>query len=117
MSVGPTQQSNTTARLGYFPPLKPRDVVVEPENIRWRVMQVSHTEQVRAPVHQEIQLHRIPASDIEYRLQFQLTDVLQNLSLSPARNFVNAQNLENFRDQEYPKILELYGVSYRGVQK
>lgn len=115
-NVGPTQQSNTTARLGYFPPLKPQDVVVEAENIRWRVVQVSGTEQLRAPVHQEIQMHKIPSSDIEYRIPIVLETALRNLWLGPARNFTNPQNLENFMGEEFPKIFQLYGSTYPPVR-
>lgn len=115
-NTGPTTQSNTTARMGYWPPVKPRDLIVEPENIRWRVGPVSGTEQVRAQVHQEIQLHKIPNSDIEYKLQFEIGDALKDLWLSPARNYTNPQNLEVFKDEEYPKVLQLYGSTYPKVR-
>lgn len=115
-NTGPTSQSNTTARMGFFPPVKPRDLIVEPENLRWRVVQVGGTEQLRAQVHQEIQIHKIPNSDIEYKLQFDIGDVLSNLWLSPARNYSNPHNLESFRDEEYPKVLQLYGSTYPKVR-
>lgn len=115
-NVGPTAQSNTTARMGFFPPVKPRDIIVEPENQRWRVVQVSGTEQVRAQVHQEIQVHKIPSSDIEYKIQFDIGDSLSNLWLSPARNYTNPHNLEVFRDEEYSKVFQLYGSTYPPVK-
>jgi hypothetical protein len=115
-NVGPTQQSNTTARLGYFPPLKPRDIIVEPENIRWRVLQVSGTEQVRASVHQEIQIHRIPSTDIEYKMEFDIGGALPDIWLSPARNYSNPQNLENITNEEFPKIYQLYPSTYPKVR-
>lgn len=110
--VGPTTQSNTTARMGFFPPVKPRDLIVEPENVRWRVVQVGGTEKSRAPVHQEIQLHKIPTTDIEYKLQFNIGDSISNLWLSPSRNFTNPHSLETFKDEEYANVLRLYGISY-----
>lgn len=115
-NVGPTTQSNTTARMGFFPPLKPRDLVVEPENIRWRVMQVSGTEQVRAPVHQEFQIHKIPNSDIEYKIGFDPGDAISNLWLSPARNYTNPHSFEGFTDAEIPKVYSLYPSSYPPVK-
>lgn len=115
-NTGPTTQSNTTARLGFFPPVKPRDLIVEPENVRWRVVAVSGPEQVRVQVHQEIQVHKIPNSDIEYKIQFNISDSLSNLWLSPARNYTNPQNLEIFKDEEYPKVLQLYGSTYPKVR-
>lgn len=114
-NVGPTQQSNTTARLGFFPPLKPRDIIVEPENLRWRVVQVSGTQQLRAPVHQEIQIHKVPSTDIEYKIKFDIGDALPNMWLSPARNFSNPHSLEVFKGEEYPKVLQLYASTYPKV--
>ena len=116
MNVGPTQQMNTTARLGYFPAVKPRDVLVEPENLRWRIVSVTNTQQVRVPVHQEVQVHKIPASDIEYRMDFDIGDALSNMWLSPARNFSNPHTLESFESEEYPRIYQLYGSSYPEVK-
>lgn len=115
-NTGPTTQSNTTARMGFFPPIKPRDLIVEPENLRWRVVQVGGTEQLRATVHQEIQVHKIPSTDIEYKLQFNIGDALSNLWLGPARNFTNPHSLESFKDEEFPQILQLYGSTYPKVR-
>ena len=116
VNTGITQQKNTTARMGYFPPVKPRDVIVEPENKRWRVTQVNTTQQLRAPVHQEIQVHEIPKSDIEYAVELQLEKALKDLFLSPSRNFTNPQNLENFENDEIPTIYNLYSSTYPTVK-
>lgn len=113
-AVGPTHQQNTTARLGYYPPLKPRDIIIEGENNRWRVVQVNTTQHNRAPLHQEVSLHLIPHTDIEYSLQFELTAPLENLWLSPSRNFTNPQTLEAFRDEEVPDIFGIYPVARPG---
>lgn len=111
-NVGAQQQSNTTARLVYYPPLKPRDVIVEPENRRWRVVQVNQTEQGRAAVHQEVQLHEIPPKDIEFSLTINLQNALSNLWLNPSRNYTNPQTLEAFMDGEIPSIYNLYASTY-----
>lgn len=109
-AVGPTHQKNTTARCGYYPPLKPRDVIVEGENNRWRVVSITETQQVRAAVHQEVQLHKIPKSDIEYKLEFDVGEALKDMWLSPSRNFTNPSTLETFEDEEIPDpITTLYG--------
>lgn len=112
MAVGPTQQSDTTARLGYYPPLKPRDLIIEGENKRWRVSKITTTEQLRAPLHQEIAVHEIPKTDIEYRIELNLGAALKDIWLSPARNFTNPQNLNNFKDEEIPDTFALYPTSY-----
>ncbi len=111
-NVGEQQQQNTTARMGFYPSLKPRDLIIEPENQRWRVVQVNQTEQVRAGVHQEVQMHLIPRNDVEYQIPINLDTALKDLWLAPARNFTNPQNLENFLDEEIPGIYSLYPTSY-----
>jgi len=107
-NVGPQQQSNTTARLGYFPIVKPGDLIVEPENRRWRVITATGTEHLRAVVHQEITLHEIPPRDMEYSIVLQLDTVLRDLYFTPPRNFVMPSNLENFMDTEMESILSMY---------
>jgi hypothetical protein len=115
-NVGKLQQSNTTMRMANYPPLKPGDLVIEPENRRWRVVQVSQTEQLRATVHQEVQLHEIPPKDIEFAIPLVLDQALKDLWLSPSRNFSNPQNLENFEAEEIPKVFALYNTTYPPVR-
>lgn len=107
-NVGSMQQSNTTARLGYYPPLKPRDLIVEPENRRWRVNAVSMTEHVRAPVHQEIQIHEVPQRDIEFSIPLVLDQALRDVFFSPPRNFSNPQNTSEIEDVEWNAVLDLF---------
>lgn len=111
--LGPQQQSNTTARLPYYPPLKPNDLVVEGENRRWRVVSVSQTEKARAVIHQEVQLHEIPPKDIEFAIPLTLETALRDLWLSPSRNYTNPHNTEafsSFLDAEMPGIFSLYAL-------
>lgn len=111
-NVGALQQVNTTARLAYYPPLKPRDLLIEAENRRWRVESVNQTEQSRAAVHQEVQLHEVPPKDIEFRIPLILDDALKDLWISPARNFSNPQNLEAFEQEEVPRVFGLYPSTF-----
>jgi len=129
-NVGSLHQQNTTARMGFFPPLKPRDLVIEAENRRWRVVSVSSTQRLRAAIHQEVQLHEVPKSDIEYLITFDLgTQTIKTpngeelkpielgeLFLAGARNFTNPQNLDNFEDEEIPGIFSLYPTTYQGLK-
>lgn len=107
-NVGMQQQVNSTARVGYYPPLKPRDLIIEPENRRWKVVGVSGTEHVRAPVHQEIQIHEVPPKDIEFEVPLVLDQALKDIFFSPPRNYSNPQNLDAFEDEEIPSIFGLY---------
>lgn len=107
-NVGKIQQVNTTMRMAFFPPLKPEDVVIEGENRRWKVVQVNQTEKARAALHQEVQLHEVPPRDIEFRIPLVLDQALQDIWLSPKRNYTNAMNLESFLDSRFPSITSLY---------
>ena len=109
-NVGAQEQSNTTARLGWYPPLKPRDLIVEPENRRWRVVQVNQTEQGRAALHQEVQLHEIPPKDIDYAVPLNLSAPLSSLWLNPSRNYTNPMTLESFMDSAMPDVMQLCQV-------
>ena len=108
MNVGITQQNTTTGRFGCYPPLKPRDVLVEAENRRWRVVQVSGTEKNRAVLHQEFQLHEIPARDVEYAIPLDLGVPLRSLAITPARNYSNPQNLESFANDVVSNLIGWY---------
>lgn len=112
-TVGTPQQGNTTARCGYYPPLKPQDLVIEAENRRWRVVSVSATEKGRAPIHQEVTLHEIPPRDIEFSIELTLDRALRDLWVSPPRNFSNPHTLDNVRDEEVPNIFALYPTRVR----
>lgn len=102
------QQSDTTARLPNFPLLKPRDIIVETENRRWRVVKVSTTERLRSVVHQELVLHEIIKGDIEFQLPIERED-LRNFEPSPGRNFTNPQNLEGFESEAIRHAFAVYG--------
>ena len=95
MTVAEAQQSNTTARLSAFPPVRADDILVEAENRRWVVASVTPTERLRATVQQQLVLHEIVPGDIEFALPINVADPL-SLQASAEENFGNAQNLEAF---------------------
>lgn len=111
-NVGKQQQQNTTARFAYYPQVKPEDLVIEGENRRWKILSVTGTEQGRAVVHQEVQLHEVPPKDIEFRVPLNLGVALKDLWLNPSRNNSNPQNMESFMDEEIPQIFSLYPTTY-----
>lgn len=116
-NVGAMQQQNTTARVSDIGVVKPRDLIIEPENRRWRVTAVNQTEQSRAAIHLELTLHQIPSSDIEYDIELKLDQPLRDLALSPPRNFTNPHNLESFEQEEIPGIFALYSTTYTDPNK
>lgn len=64
-----TQQVQTVARTsGLYPEFKPKDILVEAENRRWRVVTVTATERLRAILRQEMRLSEIRQSAIEFEL-------------------------------------------------
>ena len=102
-------QTDTTARLPNFPIMKPRDLIVEANNIRWRVVKSTPTERMRAVVHQELVLHEVAKGDIEYQLPIRIDD-LRNFEQSPARNFLNPQDLQAFEERAIQDIFAVYGM-------
>lgn len=104
--------SNTTARLISFPPIKPRDILVESENRRWRVVSVTETQRLRAVVRQELQLHEIPRGDVEYSLPINID--LRSLAPVSENNFSNSQNVE--KNDDYSDIFSAFGHT-RGTIK
>jgi hypothetical protein len=100
LQVTQTQQVDVSAKLSYFPPVKPKDIIVEVENVRWRVKSVSSTERLRAVLHQEVGIHRIAASDIEYKIPVNLDD-LRNFEASPEREFTNPHTLEAVTEENW----------------
>lgn len=98
------QPGDTTARMISFPPVSPRDILVETENRRWRVLKVTPTQRLRSTVRQELQIHEIPKGDIEYGLPINVD--LKAHQPSDDRNFTNPQSPDanDFRD-----IIATYG--------
>jgi hypothetical protein len=105
------QQVDTSARLPNFPLVKPRDIIVETENRRWRVVRVTPTERLRSVVHQELVLHEIAKGDIEFQLPTRVGD-LRDFEPSPGRNFTNPQNLESFESEAIKHAFAVYGYGH-----
>jgi hypothetical protein len=110
---GEQQPNNTSARLISFPPLKPKDILIEAENRRWRVVTVNTTQRLRAVVHQEVVLHEVPRGDVEYKLPVNLAE-LQSLEIAAERNFTNPQHVDGDLDKD---LLAVYGYQPRGTAR
>lgn len=89
------QSPNTTMLAGNYPELSEGDVVVEAENLRWRVgSELQKIRKARALVRQQVSVHLIPKPDIEYTIPLHLSDdAVRDLMASPVRNFTNPQGL------------------------
>jgi hypothetical protein len=109
--TGEWQPNVASGRMSSFPPVNPRDIIIETENRRWRVANVQQTQRLRAVVHQELQLQEIPRGDVEYALPLNL-DATQ---VKPAseRNFKNAQNIQD--DGDYSDITSFWQGKPRGA--
>ena len=84
---------DTIAVLPNFPEVFEGWIVVEAENIRWRIgSNLNKIKKARSLVKQIVNLHRIPNSDVEYLLPMNIGDpglVFAN----PPRNMTNPQTL------------------------
>jgi hypothetical protein len=96
-NFGNIDSENTTLVMGNYPELSEGDLVLEAENIRWRVSSsIGKTKKSRALVRQQATIHRIPNSDVDYRVPINLTeDEIKDLIASPERNYTNPQTLES----------------------
>lgn len=102
------QQQLTTARMTFYPVVKPGDVLTEAENNRWRVVGVTTTERLRATIKQELSLRAIMPTDIEYRLPINITEPLKDIQPSPGRMFTNPHNFDNAIDEKTPNVFANY---------
>lgn len=109
---GEHQSGQTTGRLISFPPVKAKDILIESENYRWRVVSVGYTQRLRAVVHQELVLKEIPRGDVEYKLPVNLAD-LTKLQPSAERNYTNPQHTDG--DADLKNILAVYEHKPRGA--
>lgn len=113
--VGKFQQNDTTARMGYWPPLKPGDLIVASATVqRWVVTQANQTTHVGTPVHQEIQIHEVPQSSIVYDIPIETCAELRDLFLKPERQFTNPTQLGALDDEAYNGIFNLYAANSCG---
>jgi len=111
---GKLQQQSTTGRMSFYPPVKPDDVLVEPENIRWTVRTISTTQEQRAVVTQELQMRRAETTDMEYLIPLDLGAPMQDLFYTPARNYTNPTTLTDLPkdDIDFEGIYSLYPPWY-----
>lgn len=88
---------NTAILMGNYPELFEGDIIVEAENIRWRVgSTIQKVKKSRAIIRQQAPLHRIPNGDIEYKIPLNLdADEIKDLVATPERNITNPQTLES----------------------
>lgn len=108
---------NSTARTSFYPNIAPRDVVVEAENKRWRVVNVSTSERLRAPIKQEFSLYQIQPTDIEYRLPINLTEALRDIQPSPPRMFSNPADIASIIDERVPDVFANYPTFPRNASE
>lgn len=94
-SFGVVETANTTLFLGNYPDISSGDIIIEAENVRWRVGdRITKVSKGRAVVRQQFPVHEIPKGDVEYSIPLNLTaDQIKDLEASPTRNFTNPQTL------------------------
>ncbi len=112
-SLKDKQDGQTSARLISFPQVKPKDILVEAENTRWKVVSMTPTMRLRSVVHQELVLREVDKGDIEYKLPINLD--LKNLEISAERNFTNPQHVDGTKDLD--NLLAVYGYQPRGTTR
>lgn len=117
-NLGRIQQQNTTGRAAHFPPVKPGDLLIEPENVRWKIRTRTTTQEQRAIVTQEVRVHRVPETDVEYTIDIDVGAPMESLFYTPSRNYSNPQNLDvnHPREFDFPGIYQLYENFYPPIK-
>lgn len=90
---GEHNHENTVCKLANYPEVMEGWIIVEGENIRWRVgSSLRKFRKGRSLIRQEVQLNRVEPSDIEYALPLNLSNI-EDLVIAPPRNMTNPQTL------------------------
>lgn len=108
-SLTPQQKGEhilTTARMPYFPIVSPGDLLIEAENRRWEVLEITQTERLRAVVRQELKLRHLETTDIEYQLPLNLETAVRDIQPSPVRMYSMAPTLAS---AVYDRIPDIFG--------
>lgn len=81
--------------LGNYPEVNEGDVIVEAENMRWRVgSSIVKTLKARAMIRQQAGIVSVPTNDIEYQLPINIPDSeVKDLEGTPARQYSNPHTL------------------------
>jgi hypothetical protein len=99
----PHMNFNTNVAMGRmvsYPPVSGGDIIVENDNHRWIVVNVTTTERLRYPVHQELQLKELTRDDIVYKVP--ILDNYKNVDdVVDYRNFTNPYHVEAERLPNY----------------
>lgn len=94
----------STARTVSFPPIKPKDMIVEAENKRWNVERVTYTEKGRAVLRQELIISQFPPDDIKYVVPVN-ADLLREHR--PERAFTRPMDIQS---REEHAVLDTWGI-------
>lgn len=102
------QEVYSSGRLTFYPNVTHGDVIVEAENKRWRVVRVTESQRLRAPVKQELVLRQIQENDIEYSLPLNTDEALKDIQPSPPRMFTSPTDLQGAIERQTPNIFANY---------
>jgi hypothetical protein len=107
---GESTKQNSYVKVANYPYLEPDWLMVEAENKRWRIGQrIQRTENVRAAVWQQADIHSITIGDIEFSVPVLLTpEELRVFQASPARVFSNPTDPASVGDEIYERALEAF---------
>ena len=96
-NIGKVQPQNTYALLGNIPEVFEGDLVVEAENVIWRVAtNLSKVKKARALIRQQVPLHQVQQEDIEYTIPLSIDEsTRKDLLASPSRNYTNPQTIRS----------------------
>lgn len=77
---------NVPAVMAAFPPASPQDILIDPENIRWRISSVDTPARLGASIRQDLTLHKLDSSRVEYKIPLNIDPAQPT---APVREYTN----------------------------
>ena len=81
------------------PRVKSRDLVIDADGKRWRVISIRRSEKLWSLTRQTVQLREISKDQVDYDIGISTWEVNQ-LTSSPLRQFIKANDIDSFRKAE-----------------
>jgi hypothetical protein len=89
------QPHDVTMIFSAMPRLKPRDLIIDPDGRRWRVLMVGRSEKLWSLTHQSVALRELSRDQVEYTLD--ISDwAIDPFSASPPRQHIAATDIDSY---------------------
>ena len=98
-SVFELQVNDVIMWISSMPRLKPRDLIIDADGKRWRVIGVRKSEKLWALTRQTVQVRELSKDQVEFDIPINSWEIDQ-LNASPLRQYIKANDIDSFRRAE-----------------